>query len=238
MTGPHRELTAVGRPSFAAARGIAPTQEAIAAAREELAGIVARIAARGWCPATAGNHSVRLGEAPLRMLLTPSGTDKSRLKATDLLDITANDDRWYGPGKPSAEYLLHVAVYEELGAGSVLHVHTVWNTILSRELLPQGGITLCGYEILKGLSGVATHEHEEFIPILQNAQDMELLSEELRRVLRRYPSTHGFMLAGHGLYTWGESIPSAYRHLEALEFMFEVYAREGERRELRGEGEQ
>jgi methylthioribulose-1-phosphate dehydratase len=32
-------------------------------------------------------------------------------------------------------------------------------------------------------------------------------------------------MRGHGLYTWGKSLFAAKRHLEALEFMFEVEAR-------------
>jgi len=32
-------------------------------------------------------------------------------------------------------------------------------------------------------------------------------------------------LSQHGLYTWGESVAEARRHLEALEFLFEVEGR-------------
>ena len=32
----------------------------------------------------------------------------------------------------------------------------------------------------------------------------------------------GFLLAGHGLYSWGKDIPAAKRHIEVLEFLFEV----------------
>ena len=33
---------------------------------------------------------------------------------------------------------------------------------------------------------------------------------------------YGFLLAGHGLYTWGKTIAEAKRHIEVLEFLFEV----------------
>ncbi len=202
--------------------------------REELAATIARIAARGWCPATAGNYSVRLPGENFRILVSPSGVDKAELRASGLIEISSRGDLLHGEGKPSAEYLLHLAVYEEMGAASVLHVHTIWNTLLSREFLPEGSLRLAGYEILKGLSGVTTHEHTEIIPILENSQDMVELSQELRTMLRHYPEAHGFLLSGHGLYTWGDSISSAYRHLEALEFLFEVYARERARQRASG----
>lgn len=197
--------------------------------REELAATISRIAARGWSPATAGNFSVRLPGPTFKLLVSPSGTDKSHLRPSHLLEISSGGDLLHGEGKPSAEYLLHLAVYDVLGASSVLHVHTVWNTILSREFAADGALTISGYELLKGLSGVTTHEHQEIVPILPNGQDMNQLSEELRGVLKRNPSAHGFLLAGHGLYTWGDSIAAAYRHLEAFEFLFEVIAREHER---------
>uniref|UniRef100_E6PXG7 Putative aldolase class 2 protein aq_1979 n=1 Tax=mine drainage metagenome TaxID=410659 RepID=E6PXG7_9ZZZZ len=33
------------------------------------------------------------------------------------------------------------------------------------------------------------------------------------------------LLRGHGLYAWGKSIAEVWRHLEALEFLFETEAR-------------
>jgi len=36
---------------------------------------------------------------------------------------------------------------------------------------------------------------------------------------------HGVLLSRHGLYTWGQSVAEARRHLEALEFLFEVEGR-------------
>jgi methylthioribulose-1-phosphate dehydratase len=198
--------------------------------REELAAIIHRIYLRGWCPATAGNYSVRLPGETFKILVSPSGVDKANLRASGLIEISSRGDLLYGEGKPSAEYLLHLAVYEELKAAAVLHVHTIWNTLLSKEFLSAGAIQITGWEILKGLSGVTSHNHVENVPILENSQDMVELSQQLRLVLREQPMAHGFLLAGHGLYTWGDSIQAAYRHLEALEFLFELYAREGIRR--------
>jgi methylthioribulose-1-phosphate dehydratase len=36
---------------------------------------------------------------------------------------------------------------------------------------------------------------------------------------------HGFLLAKHGLYTWGRDLAEARRHIEIHEFLFEVVAR-------------
>ena len=107
----------------------------------------------------------------------------------------------------------------------MLHVHSVANTLLGEHFADQGGFTLRGYEMLKGLEGVTTHEAEVFVPVLRNSQDMPALAGELDRLLEERPGSYGFLLAGHGLYTWGASLDQAHRHVEILEFLFECVAR-------------
>jgi methylthioribulose-1-phosphate dehydratase len=110
-------------------------------------------------------------------------------------------------------------------ARAILHVHTVWNTMVSGIFAERGYIGLKGYELLKGLSGVTTHEYEERVPILENSQDYGLLAEEMAAALGKFEEAHGILLSRHGLYTWGKSVAEARRHLEALEFLFEVEGR-------------
>jgi methylthioribulose-1-phosphate dehydratase len=86
-------------------------------------------------------------------------------------------------------------------------------------------VALRGYELLKGLAGVLTHEDEERVPIIGNSQEYACLAEKLKGVLQENPEAHGVLLSRHGLYTWGESVAEARRHLEALEFLFEVEGR-------------
>ncbi len=179
--------------------------------------------ARGWVPATSGNFSVRSGA---RILITPSGLDKGRLVPSDLLEVDADGRPTGGSGKPSAETCLHTVIYRDRPkAQAILHVHTVSNTLLSGKYVGLGYVPLKGYELLKGLDGVATHEHEERVPILANTQDYAALSAALTDVLQAYPTAHGVLLSRHGLYTWGESVAGARRHLEALEFLFEAEGR-------------
>ena len=180
---------------------------------------------RGWVPATSGNFSVR-NRAGAHILISPSGLDKGGLTTADLLE-TDFEGRPADPAKkPSAETRLHAVIYSRRpDAAAIMHVHTVWNTILSGRFANQGYLPLTGYEILKGLSGVATHLHEERVPILANSQDYGRLAAELSAALRNYPESHGVLLSRHGLYTWGKSVGDARRHLEALEFLFEVEGR-------------
>jgi methylthioribulose-1-phosphate dehydratase len=178
---------------------------------------------RGWVPATSGNFSVRHGS---RILITPSGLDKGTLQPAELLEVSEEGEILSGNGKPSAELGLHLVLYRARPqAGAILHVHTVWNTLFSSRSDPRGYLPIQGYEILKGLSGVTSHEHVEKVPIIENSQNYEYLVTELAEVLATYPHAHGVLLSRHGLYTWGQSVAEARRHLEALEFLFEVEGR-------------
>jgi methylthioribulose-1-phosphate dehydratase len=180
--------------------------------------------ARGWVPATSGNFSVRWGS---RIYITPTGLDKGKLTPDDLLEIDLDGAVLGGKGRPSAETNLHTVIYRARAhARAILHVHTIWNTLLSGKFWMEGSVTLRGYELLKGLSGVATHEHAERVPIIENTQEYALLAEKLKAVLHENGDAHGVLLSRHGLYTWGESVAEARRHLEALEFLFEVEGRQ------------
>jgi methylthioribulose-1-phosphate dehydratase len=199
-----------------------------AAVAERLAEVGRRFDARNWVLGTSGNFSVAIGRDPLRLLMTRSGLAKGALSPDGILEV---DDGGAaarpGSGKPSAEARLHVEIARARTAGAVLHTHSIWSTILSDRHAAAGGLAITGFEMLKGLEGVVTHEHREWIPILENDQDMARLAGGVRRVLAEHPSCHGFLLRRHGLYTWGDTLPQAVRHVEILEFLLEATGRMG-----------
>lgn len=183
--------------------------------------------ARGWALGTSGNFSAVLSRQPMRLTITSTGLDKGRLTAEQFLEIDSACEVIRGKGKPSAEALLHATVVRETSAGAVLHTHSVWSTLLSGRHAGEDGIAIEGYEMLKGLEGVRTHKHREWLPIFENSQDMPELAETVARNLRKNPALHGFLLREHGLYTWGADLPQAQRHVEILEFLMEVAVRMG-----------
>lgn len=194
--------------------------------RESLCRVVTELDAQGWCQGTGGNFSVTLSQDPLRLLITRSGVDKSRLTPVDLMLVgTDGEPVPKETGRPSAEAALHGRIVAATGAASVLHVHSVANTLLSEHFAGEGGFTLRGYEMLKGLRGVTTHEAEVFVPIFANSQDIPRLAGEVGALLATRSDLRGFLLAGHGLYTWGGSLEEAKRHVEIFEFLFECAAR-------------
>ena len=193
---------------------------------EQLCRVVAELAAQGWCQGTGGNFSATLRHDPLRLLITRSGVHKRHLTPAELMIVGPGGQAAPGEtARPSAEAALHAVIVERTGAASVLHVHSVANTLLGEHFADRGGFALSGYEMLKGLEGIATHEYEVWVPVLRNSQDMPALAAEVDRLLGERPGAHGFLLAGHGLYTWGDSLDQALRHVEIFEFLFECAAR-------------
>ena len=174
---------------------------------------------RGWSPATSSNYSTRLSAS--EALLTVSGKHKGQLGLEDVLatDLAGNS---LEPGKkPSAETLLHTQLYSwrpEIGA--VLHTHSVNATVLSR-LTPGDSIEFEDYELQKAFSGVSTHESRVLVPIFDNDQDIARLAAKVQPWLEAHPDCVGYLIRGHGLYTWGARMSDALRQIEAFEFLFE-----------------
>jgi methylthioribulose-1-phosphate dehydratase len=180
--------------------------------------------ARGWALGTSGNFSAVVNREPLRLAITPSGVDKGALSVKQIVEVDGHGQVVAGSGRPSDEASLHLAIVRARGAGAVLHTHSIWSTILS-DTASEDGLAIEGYEMLKGLEGVGTHQHREWLPILPNTQDWATAVPQVEAVLAQQPKAHGFLIRRHGLYTWGRDLAEAKRHVEILEFLFEVMQR-------------
>ena len=206
--------------SFATMRATATTRELKAIGR--------RFYDRGWVLGTSGNFSAVITRDPLRLAITASAVHKGALRDADLLEVDEHGSPiGASRASPSAETLLHVEIVKRRGAGAVLHTHSVWGTILSGAPPERGGLAIRGFEMLKGLAGVTTHDHREWIPIIDNDQDMTRLSRLVEATLAAHPAAHAFLLRRHRLYTWGATLAEAERHVEILEFLFETIGRTG-----------
>ncbi len=174
---------------------------------------------RGWSPATSSNYSVRLSAS--EALLTVSGKHKGQLEQDDVL-ATDLDGNSLEPGKkPSAETLLHTQLYRwKPEVGAVLHTHSVNATVLSRLTLADS-LVFADYELQKAFSGITTHESQVLVPIFDNDQDIARLAAKVQPWLEQHPDCVGYLIRGHGLYTWGPRMSDALRQVEAFEFLFE-----------------
>ena len=189
--------------------------------QEKLIAVIRFFHEKGWSPATSTNYSFR-NEDKKTYAISVSGIDKSQFSASDLMVIDKSGKALpaFQHLKPSQETLLHTLLYRKESTNAVLHTHSIASTVISRRLANQKGVYLRGYEVLKGLGNISTHDTEVFIPIFPNSQDIASLSNEVEQYYQENPDMYGFLLEGHGLYSWGKSIAEAKRHIEVLEFLF------------------
>ncbi|MCP3939992.1 MAG: methylthioribulose 1-phosphate dehydratase [Desulfobacteraceae bacterium] len=173
---------------------------------------------KGWVPATSGNLSIRLSEQFIA--ITASGKHKGQLTQEDIM-IVDLEGKHTGNKTPSAETFLHTTLYQmDTTINCVIHTHSMPASLLSWLL--EDHLVIQGFEILKGLRDIHTHESKVTIPIFDNSQDISSLSKKILSYLQTNSKIYGYLLKGHGLYTWGNSLNEALRHLEVFEFLLEL----------------
>lgn len=180
---------------------------------------VRELAAAGMTPATSSNFSCRLDAD--HAAITVSGRDKGRLVEGDVMVVDLDGAAVGSDHRPSAETLLHTQLYRRFPEiGCVLHTHSKVQTIASRLYSGAGHVRLEGYELLKAFAGNETHDTHVTLPVLANSQDMRTLAAQVDALLDRQ-CMWGYLIDGHGLYTWGRDMVEARRHLDAFEFLLD-----------------
>jgi methylthioribulose-1-phosphate dehydratase len=190
---------------------LADCAQAIAAAGRKLG-------AQGLTPATSSNFSMRLDAA--HAAVTISGRDKGALTPDDVMVVDMEGRAVGTSARPSAETLLHTHIYRRFAdAHAVLHTHSRAQTVASRLYAPAGVMRIEGYELLKVFAGQTTHETYIDIPVFPNTQHMPDLVEHVDAWIRADKPLYGYLIDGHGIYTWGRDMIEAERHIEAFEFL-------------------
>lgn len=175
----------------------------------------------GLCPATSGNFSRRLDDRSIAV--TVSGKHKGKLTTDDVIIVDLNGNpSSRSVNRPSAETLLHSAVYIAFpDAQAVVHTHSLNGTVLTRIVHPDRTLVTEGYEIHKALPGIKTHESQVKIPIFDNNQNIAAMATEVAAYLKEHPEVSGFLIRGHGFYTWGKDMEEIKIRIEAYEYLFE-----------------
>jgi methylthioribulose-1-phosphate dehydratase len=192
-----------------------PTSTALADAAREIVEVGRFLSVRNFVPATSGNFSRRLDARTAAV--TRSGVDKGELTEADIwaLDLHAPP-----PPGSSAETHLHLHLYRDRPhVNAVLHTHSMVSALLSNLRKAEGELPLSDYELLKALGDTRTHETTVSIPIFPNDQDVPRLAARASELLAKRPECVAYLIAGHGLYTWGRSMAEARRHTVALEHL-------------------
>jgi methylthioribulose-1-phosphate dehydratase len=185
----------------------------------ELADIKDELAARDWFMGTSGNLAIKVNNAPVEFLVTASGKDKKKRTAEDFLLVDASGNPVKETHlKPSAETLLHCAIYSNTTAGCSLHVHTVANNVISELYGDDGKIDFQGQELIKAF-GLWEEDALLSIPIIPNYADIPRLAEEFQQ--HAGTDKGAVLIRNHGITVWGKNGFEAKKLLEACEFLFQ-----------------
>jgi methylthioribulose-1-phosphate dehydratase len=177
-----------------------------------------KLGAQGLTPATSSNFSMRMDAE--RAAITISGRDKGTLTMSDIMVIDMDGNAVGTSARPSAETLLHTQIYRHFpAANAVLHTHSRNQTVASRLFADAGHVKLEGYELLKAIAGHTTHETRIDLPVFPNTQDMSDLVAKVNDWIRADKPLYGYLIDGHGIYTWGRDMAETERHIEAFEFL-------------------
>ncbi|TLY51453.1 MAG: methylthioribulose 1-phosphate dehydratase [Gammaproteobacteria bacterium] len=169
-----------------------------------------KLGALGLTPATSSNFSMRLDNGNLAV--TVSGRDKGALTPHDVMVVDMQGEPIGTSAKPSAETLLHTQIYTRFPeANAVLHTHSRAQTVASRLYARAGVIRFEGW--------YTTHESQLDLPVFANTQQMPELVAKVGAWIDSGKPLYGYLIDGHGIYTWGRDMAETERHVEAFEFL-------------------
>lgn len=171
--------------------------------KRELVRICHLLYEKNLVAAADGNVSMRVsGE---HILLTPSGKGKGFVEEGDILVLDLEGHLVEGKGKPSREYPMHRAVYEQRPeAGAVVHTHPVYATAFA-----MAGKTIPDCYLIEtrvALNGIALAGYA--------APGSIELAENVRALAA---DNDAILLQNHGALTSGKTLMDAFRKMEVLE---------------------
>ena len=183
--------------------------------------------ALGWVSGTGGGISIRGAEG---IYIAPSGVQKERLRPEDifLLDEKDLDDAKVvcAPTDASLKISecrpLFYNAFRLRGAGAVIHSHSIWSVLASRMFSSNAGpgeFVCQGLEMQKGLRGVGCFDTLR-VPIIANTAREAELTASMAAAIEGYPAVDAVLVAGHGVYVWGETWAQAKTQAECYDFLF------------------
>lgn len=163
---------------------------------------------KGWVAANDGNISLRLGAD--RMLCTPTGVSKGRMRVDDMIIADLDGKKVEGNRNCTTEILMHATVYKmRPEVNAVVHAHPPISTgfavagrplnlaILPEAVVTLGTVPLAGY----GLPG----------------------TPELSSKLEPYiPNHDALLMANHGVVAYADCLEKAFFRLETVEHLARI----------------
>ena len=180
--------------------------DGLAAARKQLVSYSARLLADGLAIGSAGNMSVRAGDA---VAITPSGISYDVMRREDVCVVAMDGTELDNSETPSSETPMHLAIYAATKAGAVVHTHSPEVIALSAvfDKLPAIHYAI---HALGGTVRVAPYTRFGSEGLAQAA----VLALDGRRAA---------ILANHGAICYGRTLAQAYDNAMLLEWLARTY---------------
>lgn len=172
--------------------------------KEQVALFMGRSYERGLTTSTGGNFSMRVGSV---MLITPSGLDKSSLKAEDIAEVDIETGKNLTPDKKlSIETEMHRLIYKKRpDCVSVMHSHPTFCCLYSAS----------NESIDTTLIAESWYLLDRVVKIPYALMGTKELAERVSDYAGR--GGNAFLLENHGALSIGKSPLNAFDRLECLE---------------------
>jgi L-fuculose-phosphate aldolase len=182
-------------------------ERAAIAARRALVEAAQRLDALGLNRGSTGNVSLRIDAG---MLITPTGSNPSRLKPQDLA-IVDDEGAFHGRWQPSSEWHFHHAIYAARpDVGAVVHTHSTHATALACH-----GRALPAFHYMVAVAGA-----DEVPCVPYHTFGTVELSDAVCEALR---DRNACLLAHHGLVTCAATMARALSIAAEIESLCESY---------------
>lgn len=177
--------------------------------RQEMVTVCQRLYARDFIVGTEGNVSVRV--APDRLWITPTGCHKGLLQPEELLLIDLDGRVYFGPGQPSSETPMHLALYRyRPDIGAIVHAHPPLATAL----------TVAGYPLDVTLLPEAVVVLGEVPTIPYQMPTTPQFAQEVGTTMR---CAQAVLLENHGSVTVGPTLQAAFNTMETVERVAQIF---------------
>jgi len=171
--------------------------------RKEVASFMRRLYKQQLTTTSGGNISMRMpGDI---VLITPSATDKGRMKWKEVGIMNLLGENLTPDLKPSIEHALHLGIYKRNSmVSAIVHAHPVFATSFTA--------TKCKINTDLTAEARAICGNPRFVPYaLMGSQDLaDIVSEESSE-------SDVMLLENHGILTTGPTLLSAFDKIEVLE---------------------
>ena len=181
-----------------------------AAARATLVEGARVIAERGLVVGSAGNLSVRSGEA---VLITPRGALLEAIDPRDCVAIALGNgavaDGHASDSRPSSESALHRSIYDATDAGAIVHTHSHYATVLSTlvDELPAVHYAIAAFGGPVRVARYETFGTDELAAVVTEA----------------LAGRTAALMANHGAVVTGRDLEQAVALAAQLEWVAQVY---------------